>query len=585
MADGSAPEWKSESLCERILKRLGQLKNERTQMEPYWSDLSQYFEPAASRYILTGSNPGQRLQGSRQNTKVVRNTPFMARRTFIAGMMSGLTSPARPWFRLTTPDPGLAEFGPVKSWLFAVEQRMREVFAKSNLYQALPMMYGSIGTYGTACMLVFEDDKDVARFYPQSLGTYWLSQSARLTVDTMYRKFQMTVRQMLQEFGYEACSKRVQGMAQNGQWDQWIDIINAIEPNEEHVPGMVLSWQGRKFLSTWVEQGSDDKEKPLDRRGYFTSPIVAPRWEVGADDTYGIECPGMLALPPSRGLMFQERRKAQAIDKMVTPPLRAPTTLRNALVDNVAGGITYYDVAQGSEGVKSLYDVRIDPTYLVADIQETKGEINEAWYADLFLAITSMEGIQPRNQFELVERKEEKLLQLGPALERMNDEGLGPIIERIFGMMVTRSKPMWEGKLDGEPLIPPPPKQLMSTDLKVEYISILAQAQKAIGVSSLDRLIAFTGALATQKQDPSVWDKVDTDQSIDEYASMLGTSPLVVRSDEDVEALRQQRAEANQMAQLQQGAETISTIAGAAKTLGETPVGDNALTRLAGAAA
>lgn len=584
MPDGSAPEWKTESLCERIVKRLGYLKNERSQMESYWSDLSQYFEPAASRYILSGGNQGQRHQGSRQNSKVVRNTPFMARRTFIAGMMSGLTSPARPWFRLTTPDPGLAEFGPVKSWLFAVEQRMREVFAKSNLYQALPAMYGSIGTYGTSCMLALEDNEDVVRFYPQALGTYWLSQSNRLTVDTMYRKFQMTVRQMLQEFGFEACSERVQSMAKNGQWDQWIDIVHAIEPNDERLLGMIGS-SGMKYRSIYIEQGSDNKEKPLARRGFNESAVIAPRWEVGAEDTYGSECPGMVALGPTRALMIQERRKAQAIDKMVTPPLRAPTSLRNALLDNVAGGVTYIDVAQGSEGVKSLYDVRFDVNALIADIQETNQEIEQAWYADLFLAITSMEGVQPRNQFELVERKEEKLLQLGPALERMNDEGLDPIIDRTFAIGVRLSMPYWKGIIDGEPLFPPPPPELQSTDLKVEYISILAQAQKAIGVSSLDRLIAFTGALATQKQDPSVWDKIDTDQSVDEYASMLGTSPLVVRSDEDVEAMRAQRQQANQMAQLQQGAETVATIAGAAKTLGETPMDDNALTRLAGAAA
>ncbi len=563
------------------MRRLTQLRTEREPMESFWTELTQYFKPSQSRYVLSGAQAGQRVKTSRQNSKVVRNTPFRARRTFVAGMMSGLTSPARPWFRLTTPDPGLAEFGPVKQWLFVVEQRMREIFAKGNLYNALPMMYGSIGTYATACMLAMEDDEDVVRFYPQALGTYWLAQSFRLRVDTMYRLYPMTVRQMVQEFGYEQCSARVKSCARSGQWEQWIDVLHCIEPNDSRLING-LGPRGMSVQSVYVELGGDE-DRVLARRGFNESPLIAPRWELDAEDVYGSDCPGMIALGPTKALMVQERRKAQAIDKMVTPPLLAPAGLRNALIDNVAGGVTYYDVAQGREGVKSLYDVRPDINALVADINETGGEIEDAFYMDMFLAISTMEGVQPRNQFELIERKEEKLLQLGPALERMNDEALDPIIDRTFAILLRRSLPYWQGRLEGEPIIPPPPPELQSTDLKVEYISILATAMRAVGVSSVDRLIAFTGNLATLTQDPSVWDKVDTDQSIDEMAMMLGTSPLIVRSDEAVEQLRAGRAQQNQAAALQQAAETAESITGSMKNLAQSPTGDNALTAVAGA--
>lgn len=570
MADGAT--WR-ENLDElprqRLKRRHAQLKTERQDYDAEWRELAEYYSPRNLRYIQDTQTSQNRARPV--NTRVVRNTPLTARDVFVAGMMSGLTSPARPWFRLTTPDPGLAEYGPVKSWLFRVEQRMREVFARSNFYNALPTCYGSLGTFATGCMLALEDDQDIIRFYPQPIGTYWLAQSHRLSVDTMYSVFEQTVRQLLLEFGYDALSRRSQELANSKQFEQRVWILRAIEPNLSMRSG-ALGPAGMMYKSCYVEISGDD-EKLLADRGFRESPVLAPRWDVIANETYGSSCPGMSALPPTKGLMLQERRKAQAIDKMVTPPLQAPSALRNSVFDNIAGGVVYHDQMQGNAGVKSLYDVRLDLSHLVDDIRETQQEINTAWYRDLFLAISTMEGVQPRNVMELAERKEEKLLQLGPALERLNDELLDPTIERTFSVLVRRSMPIWEGRLGGEALIPPPPSELADVDLKVEYVSILAQAQKAVGVQALDRLIAFTGNLATLKQDPSVWDKVDADQAIDEQAEMLGTSPLVVRSDEDVEGIRAGRAKQQQLAQLAAAADPIAKFARAGKDMAQTPVG------------
>ena len=554
-------------------RRLAELRMDRVQFEPWWAELAQYFKPSQTRYAITGATAGQRYKGSRMNTKVVRNTPFMARRVFVAGMMSGLTSPARPWFRLVTPDPALSEYGPVKRWLHVVEMRMREVFAKGNLYNALPTMYASLGTFATSAMLALEDDDDLLRFYVQPIGTYWLSQSARGVIDSIVRQYPMTVRQIVEEFGTDRLSVRTQNLVRDKKWEQQIDILHSIEPTPR-----------TEFKSCYIELGCDDRDVLAERR-YNESPLIAPRWEVDPEDVYGTDCPGMLALGPARALMVQERRKAQAIDKMVAPPLLAPVGLRNALIDNVAGGVTYYDIAQGREGVKSLYDVRPDINALVADIAETGAEIDEAFYTDMFLAISRMEGVQPRNEMEIFERKEEKLLQLGPALERMNDECLDPLIDRTFAVMVRRSEPYWRGLLDGDPVLPPPPPELQGLPLRVEYISVLAQAMRTIGISGIERTIAFVGNIAAQTGSTAVWDKLDTDQAIDEYAAMTGVSPLIVRDDEVVASMRDSRAQQAAAAQAQQSADTLNTMAGAVKQLGDTPVsGDTVLGKLAGVA-
>ena len=156
---------------------------------------------------------------------------------------------------------------------------------------------------------------------------------------------------------------------------------------------------------------------------------------------------------------------------------------------------------------------------------------------------------------------------LGPVLERLNSELLDPLIDRVFRIMVSRG------------LFPEPPEELREVDLKVEYISIMAQAQKLLSANSIERLTGFAADLAAVQ--PDVLDKVDFDQAIDEYGGITGAPPRLIRSDDDVAALRANRAEQQaKQAQLEQGA----VAAQSAKTLSETDTGgDNALTQILGA--
>ena len=159
------------------------LRSERESFMPHWRDLSDYVMPRRARYTIA-----ERNKGDRRNKKIIDSTATLAMRNLMAGMMSGLTSPARPWFSLTTPDPSLGEFGPVKTWLDDVTKRMRTIFLKSNLYNALPLLYCDQGLFGTSAMAVLEDDQDVIRCYSFPIGSYCLAQSHRHTVDTFVRE-------------------------------------------------------------------------------------------------------------------------------------------------------------------------------------------------------------------------------------------------------------------------------------------------------------------------------------------------------------------------------------------------------------
>lgn len=194
----------AETTKERLNKQFAQLESERQSFEPHWRELSDYINPRGSRFLTSEAN-----RNDRRNTRIIDSTGTMAARTLASGMMSGITSPARPWFRLATPDPEMMDYGPVKLWLEAVQNRMNDMFNKSNLYQSLPQLYGSLGTYSTGAMAVLEDDEDIIRTMPFPIGSYYLANSPRGSVDTCFRKFSMTVRQLVQEFGLNNVSESV----------------------------------------------------------------------------------------------------------------------------------------------------------------------------------------------------------------------------------------------------------------------------------------------------------------------------------------------------------------------------------------
>lgn len=554
----------AEPLCKRVERRLAQMKNERSSYESHWTELEENFAPRTGRWLRDRSSNTDR--GRKQHHKIINATPLFCVDTLAAGMTSGNTSPARPWFRLTTPDPGLAELGSVKMWLHAVETRMRDVFSRSNLYRVLPSIYRDLGVYGTACMLAIEDKDDVVSFDHLEIGSYWLAQSNRKKIDVMYREFPMTVRQMVQEFGLANVSPAVQNLHANGQVEVWRDVRHAIEPVPASERSGDMAWR-----SIYWEVGATQKELAV--RGFRSNPILGARWTTSGEDIYG-SSPGMAALGEAKALQFKEKRKAQAIDKVVDPPLMAPTTLRNQKVSMLPGDVTYVDVQSGMTGLKPIHDWRPDLNAMREDVMHSEEQLRTMFYVDLFLMMQNdtRSNITAR---EIQERHEEKLLMLGPVVERVNDEMLDPIIDRTFDILIRRSMPYWQGLVNGEPDLPPPPPELADVELKVEFISVLAQAQKAVGISAMDNLLGFAGmALQTQalasQAGGGVGDKLDFDQMIDERAEMLGVSPRIVRSDDDVQALRAERAQAEAQAKAAAMATQMATVA---KDLGQAKMG------------
>ena len=548
---GNAPRNETQQAYHR--RRLTELQSIRSPWESTWQSLAEHIEP--SRY-----RPAMRQEGPISRAKIIDSTGTFAWKTLASGMHSGITSPARPWFRLTTFDPDMKDYGPVKNYLAQVEQRLREVFQKSNLYPSFHTGYGDIGEFGQSCSILADNDTHMIRMQPLLHGTFWIARDENGVATTLYRKFRWSTQKIVGRFGYANCSYSIRSAYDQGKYEQAFDICHAIEPRLSRDPAR-LDKANKPFLSNYWEDQNGNENRLLEESGFDENPIVAPPWELAGDDSYALS-PGMIALGDIKMLQMEQTRKLEGIDKMVRPPMTGPTSMRNNPASLLPGALTYVDDPTG-KGFRPAMEVNLRLSELAADIRETQDRIRQAFYADLFLMISNMEGIQPRNTFEIAERKEEKLLALGPVLENIYNGQLAPVIDRTYAILNRRDE------------LPPPPPELQDQDLQIEYISMLAQAQKAVATGSIERLWSFAGNLVAVK--PDILDKLDGDQAIDLYADALGADPSQVVSDDRVKEIREGRAQKQQMAEnaemANKVAPAVSAGADAARLLSEADMG------------
>jgi hypothetical protein len=510
--------------------RLGQLETIRSSWFHHWQDISTHLLPRNGRFFTSDRN-----RGEKRHNRILDNTGTRALRVLGAGMMAGATSPARPWFRLAAADPDLNEFHPVKLWVEDVVQRMLRVFSRSNTYRALHQVYEEMAAFGTGCSIMLPDFENVIHHYPLTIGEYMLAQDYKGRVSVMYREFEKSVAELVAEFGLENCSSAVRSSYHSGQLESTVKVIHAIEPRKDRVPGFEDSRQ-MQWSSVYFESGSEDTGF-LREGGFEMFPVLAPRWAVSGGDVYG-HGPGMESLGDIRQIQHQQIRKAEAIDLQTKPPLQVPTSFKEREVETMSGGRRFdepgglfpYDQVNQNGGIRTAYEVNLRLDWLLQDIQDVRERIRSSFFADLFLMLATAGPHTRMTATEVAERHEEKLLMLGPVLERLHDELLRPMIDMTFAYMLRAGA------------LPPPPPDLLGQDLGVEFISILAQAQQAIGVNAVDRYVSSLLSVAQGKAD--VLDTFNADEWSRIYASRLGVDSRMIVPEDSVSELRRARAEA-----------------------------------------
>lgn len=524
--------------CETRLKGM---QSVRQNYEADWRDIARFAQPARSRFLNSDTNRNQRGR----NGKMLDEYGITSYRTLANGMTSGLSSPSRPWMKLGTYD----DDEEARIWLAEVERLISAFIANSNFYGAAKTGYHELGLFGTEAGVIVEHPEVGIVVHSLTAGEYWIAVGSSLVPDTLYRRCPMTVRQTVQSFK-DAASSTVRKMYDRGDYENIVDVFHAIEPDPDYRPGDPFS---KPFRSVYWDE-KDDRDKLLRLSGYHEKPFWAARWDTTGSDTYGFS-PGMEGLPSLRELQLQVKRRNEATDKLVKPEIIVPPGVK---LTGQPGNIVSASSID-KDGVLIPSPVPYQALEAIErTIERLERKIGATSFAELFMAITNMQGIQPRNMEEIASRNEEKLTQLGPTIERVNNEKLEVSIDRIFGIMLRGG------------MLPEPPKSIAGKDIKVEFISILTQMQRMVGLGQIERTVSFIGNLGGALRD--ALDKLDVDELVDEYADRAGTPARVIRKTEDALKLRQQRAQQAQAAKMAEMMPAVQQGADAARLLSEADV-------------
>lgn len=547
MAAAIAP---TRTLAQQLCQRLSELKTERSSWDSHWRELDQMVQPRSTRFLASDRNKGGKANQSILNNQATRSHTRLA-----SGLKSGLTSPSMPWLKLAPADQLLGSTYDVQVWLDDSTDRVLSAFARSNFYTQIDLVYESLGLYGAGAIGIYEDDADDIRceFYP--VGSYYVACSRSTRIDTFYREFQQKVIEMASEYGLENCSQPVQQAYQNNNLDALFDVVHVVEPNVGRKHGSDLA-RDKAWRSYYLEPSQAAQNKFLRQSGFDEFPIMVPRWRQLGNEAYG-RSPAMDALGDIKELQYHEKKKKQALAKMVEPPLVGPTGLMNRRVSTVPGDITYYDEQNGTPGLRPLYQVDFDLQGVRVEIAAIEGRIQETFYEDVFRAITNIRAGNVR-EIEIQERVQERMMQMGPILNRLNDELLDPAVDRVFNILARRGK-----------LLPPPP-ELEGVDLKIEYISVLQQAQRQAGLSDLQTWLSFLGNVAGI-YGPDALDVTTPDQVMDMAAEKLGVEKRLMTSGEQRATAREVRAQQQRLQQMASLAQPAQQATQAAKNIAEMP--------------
>ena len=336
----------------QLSQRLKSLNDWRYSWWVYWSKLAEYFSPYRYVWLVVAN---RMWRGGALNDAIIDSTGLLALRTCAAGMYSGLTNPSRSWFNLSVGIPGVTELDDAASaWMADATEKCRTVLSQSNFYTTMAQMFGDVGLFGTAPVIVYEDFAQIIRCYLPAAGEHYLANGANNTVETLYREFTTDGdRDCQRSFGYGQLPWRISGASVDQlrahRCDQEFIVCHAIEPNFEinRKDGTAIRVVPAGFAFRevyWIKGVTGDNALSL--RGFHEVPFGVARWALVSNNAYG-RSPCMDALGDNKQVQVETRRKAEFIEKGVRPPMGADVSLKNEPASIIPSAVTYFDVGSG----------------------------------------------------------------------------------------------------------------------------------------------------------------------------------------------------------------------------------------------
>jgi len=514
----------------KLLDRLASLEVARESWEEHWQDVADYIVPRKADFTRTRSAGDKRME------KIYDGTAIHASELLSASIHGMLTSASTNWFNLCFTNDMLQAEDEAKEWLEGVEQVMYAQFHRSNFQEQIHELYHDLITFGTGVLYVETDGENGFRFETRHISECFLAEDPEGRVDTVYRKYKMSVRSAQKLFGEEASSRINKLMKQDPHEE--IEIVHVVMPRDDRDAEKISS-ENKPYASIYI----DPEEKVIIKEsGFDEFPYMCPRYlKASFERGYG-RSPAMQALPDVKMLNKMSEVTIRSAEKQVDPPLMLPDDGFMLPIRTVPGGLNFYRSGT-RDRLEPLQIGANNPLGLQMEDQRRQA-INSAFYVD---QLTMGVGGPMMTATEVVARTEEKMRLLGPVLGRLQAELLQPLINRCYNILTRQEK------------FAPPPPMLSGQDIDIEYVSPLAKAQRQTDVQATLQMLQIVQPVA--QIDPKIIDHLDADGLIKHLLKSLSIPASVTRSDDQVQAIRNQKAEEKEVQAQQQQALVDSEVA------------------------
>ena len=532
---------------EYIKKRCSTLESDRATWEDHWQDILDYVMPRKADISFV------RAKGTKRTEVLYDSTAITANNLLAASLQGTLTSPSLPWFHLKLRDKELNENRDVQLWLEDSARRMYDTFNESNFNTEVHELYLDLCSVGTGSMFVEEGNNgfetEGIHFNTLHIAEYFIQENINGQVDTLYRKYKLTARQAIEEFGEDNLGEKILEASKNKP-DKMFNFIHAVEPTKDYERALRKANTKLPFHSCHV---CVEDKMVVRTGGYNEFPYLVPRWAKATGEIFG-RSPSYNALPDIKTLNKAVEIGLKAWAKAIDPPLLVQDDGVIGRVRMTPAGIT---VVRNDGAIKPL---QIGSNWQITDMKETqlRTAIRQAYYSDQLQLQEGpqMTATEVQVRYELMQRL------LGPTLGRFQSEFLNPLIERTFGIMLRAGALM------------PEPDIIKGQQIDVEYVGPLARSQRMEESVAIERLYGL--AMNVVQVDPTIMDNINHDEAIRLRATLLGVPKTILRGRDEVEELREQRAEQQQamaQAQEQQAAgDAMQSQAKAAKDMAEPRV-------------
>lgn len=528
------------------VQKLATLRSERGNFNNQWEEGASLVIPAhVNTFLQTGVNvvPGQ--QGQKKTEKQFDSTAAMALMRFASVMESLATPQSSIWHRVVPVDPLLKTnrqarifFDDLTDILFRQRYRYGANFVGNS-----QQVYLGLGAYGNGILYIDKpEDTKGLRYRNIHLGEAYFVENHARVVDTLYRSFFLTAREIAQNQEWTVPESIRTAAESPMQSENRYEILHCVHPRVGYDSRRIDS-KGKAFASFTI--ALQDQSLMLES-GYDNFPFGITRYTQAPGEVYG-RGPTQFALPSIKTLNQQKKDVLVQGQRALNPVLLAHDdgNLSNfSMKSNAlnAGGI--------SKDGKRLIDVLPTGNLAVGhDMMDIERVIiHDAFLISLFQILVDSPAMTAT---EVLERAREKGMLLAPTAGRLQAEFLGPMIEREIWLLASQG------------LLPAPPGILQGADIEltVEYDSPMSRMQRAEKASGFMRALSMASEYVKATGDITPLDFFNFDEAMPAILDIQGAPVSWTRSIEDVQGLRDQRGKQQEQQQMIDAAPALASVA------------------------